>query len=340
MESNEPDFALLGPDCVLDAIESLGFVIDARIFALNSYENRVYQIGLEDAPPLIAKFYRPKRWTQQQILEEHDFCLALAEHELPVVAPMRLNQTGEDKTLHGVGSLFEHRHFRFALFPQRGGHPPELDNLDHLYQIGLQLGRIHSLGRHHQFTHRLRLSINGWGRQSQQFLLENNFIPASLTRAYESLSNDLLQLCEQFSDTLQATRFFRIHGDCHPGNILFRDGKATFVDFDDAVNGPAIQDIWMLLSGPRENRIIQLCEILEAYNEFCDFDHKELVLIELLRTLRIMHYAAWLAKRWSDPSFPVNFPWFNTERYWSEHILELREQYAMLQEEPLSLPAR
>lgn len=334
MTTNSPqqDFSALSPDCVLDAVESLGYVSDARILALNSYENRVFQIGLENELPLVAKFYRPGRWSKAQIDEEHTFCKELAEAELPVVAPLEISnpETGTSQ------SLFDFRGFRFTLFPRCGGHPPELDNPDHLYQIGLQLGRIHSIGRRACFNHRLTLSIEAWGYNSIGFLLENNWIPADLLPAYESLTRDVLTLCESIVQSTGKTDSFRLHGDCHPGNILFRDGEPRFVDFDDAINGPAIQDIWMLLSGSRENRQLQLSEILEAYSQFSDFNLRELPLIEVLRTLRIIHHSAWLARRWDDPAFPPAFPWFGNGRFWPEHILALREQYAALQEAPLS----
>lgn len=314
----------LNPDTVMDAVESVGFRSDARILALNSYENRVYQIGIEDNQPIIAKFYRPLRWTDDQILEEHQFTQALLDIEVPVVPPLTLNQ----QTLH------EHQGYRFALYPRKGGQAPSLDNGDHLEVLGRFLGRVHHLGQSTSFDHRPTLDIQSYGIDSRQFLLENDFIPSSLIAAYETLSQDLLAQLQTLFDQVNYQNI-RLHGDCHVGNILWRDGNAHFVDFDDARNGPAIQDLWMMLSGDYQQRCVQLADILEGYTEFCEFNPAEISLTEGLRTLRLMHYSAWLARRWTDPAFPHNFPWFNTERYWAEHVLELREQLAALQEPPL-----
>jgi Ser/Thr protein kinase RdoA (MazF antagonist) len=315
----------LTPDLVLDAVEACGYLSDARILALNSYENRVYQIGIEGSSPLIAKFYRPERWTSAQILEEHEFTQALNDLEISVVPPM-IDEAG--KTLH------EFQGFRFALYPRQGGHAPNLDDFDALVSLGRSLGRIHALGKARLFTHRPNLNLQSFARDSYDYLLTNNFIPSSLINAYKTLGADLISRCETIFSRVHYTPI-RLHGDCHPGNILWREEVPHFVDFDDARNGPAIQDLWMLLSGEREQQTAQLSEVLDGYQEFCDFDFAELPLIEALRTLRIMHYSAWLARRWSDPAFPRHFPWFNTERYWAEHILELREQLSAMQEPPL-----
>jgi Ser/Thr protein kinase RdoA (MazF antagonist) len=315
----------LTPDLVLDAIESTGLVTDARILALNSYENRVYQVGIEGGSPLIAKFYRPARWSDAQILEEHQFTQALKELEISVVPPM-IDEQGQ--------SLLDFKGFRFALYPRQGGHAPNLDDFDALLSLGRTLGRIHALGQAREFAHRPALDIQTFGHESYRYLLEHDFLPTSLRESYRTLGADLLARCEsQFRRV--SYRTIRLHGDCHPGNILWRDEVPHFVDFDDARMGPAIQDLWMLLSGERDQQTAQLSEILEGYREFCEFDLAELQLIEALRALRIMHYSAWLARRWTDPAFPKHFPWFNTERYWGEHILELREQLAALNEPPL-----
>ncbi|MFC3115802.1 serine/threonine protein kinase [Cellvibrio fontiphilus] len=324
MTQNHP-YELLTPDLVLDAIDSTGYLTDARILALNSYENRVYQVGIEGGSPLIAKFYRPDRWSDAQIVEEHRFTAALKELEISVVPPL-LDDQGN--------SLREFQGFRFALYPRQGGHAPNLDDFDALLSLGRTLGRIHALGQAQPFEHRPALDIQSFGRDSYDFLLANDFIPASLRESYRTLGADLLSACERIFARVKY-RPIRLHGDCHPGNILWRDEVPHFVDFDDARMGPAIQDLWMLLSGEREQQTLQLSEILEGYREFCDFDLAELALIEALRSLRIMHYSAWLARRWTDPAFPHHFPWFNSERYWGEHILELREQLAALQEPPL-----
>ena len=315
----------LTPDLVLDAIESTGLITDARILALNSYENRVYQVGIEGGSPLIAKFYRPARWSDAQILEEHQFTQALKALEISVVPPIVAEQ-GQ--------SLRDFKGFRFALYPRQGGHAPNLDDFDALLSLGRTLGRIHALGQARPFAHRPALDIQTFGYESYHYLLEHDFLPASLREPYRTLGADLLACCESRFQRV-SYRAIRLHGDCHPGNILWREEVPHFVDFDDARMGPAIQDLWMLLSGERDQQTAQLSEILEGYREFCEFDLAELQLIEALRALRIMHYSAWLARRWTDPAFPKHFPWFNTERYWGEHILELREQLAALNEPPL-----
>jgi len=316
----------LSPDLVMDAVESCGYLTDARILALNSYENRVYQVGIEAGTPMIAKFYRPERWSQAQILEEHQFTQALKDLEISVVAPIADDQGA---------TLREFAGFNFALYIRQGGHAPNLDDFDALLSLGRSLGRIHALGKTRLFEHRTSISVESLARESYDFLLNQHFIPEALHEAYRTLGADVITRCEEIFARVNYSPI-RLHGDCHPGNILWRN-EPHFVDFDDARNGPAIQDLWMLLSGDRTQQTAQLTEILEGYQEFCDFDFAELALIEALRSLRIMHYSAWLARRWSDPAFPRHFPWFNTERYWGEHILELREQLAALQEPPLAL---
>lgn len=324
---NTHPYDLLTPDVVIDAVESVGYLSDARLLALNSYENRVYQVGIEDDTPLIAKFYRPQRWSEAQILEEHSFSLELQDADISVVAPMVDN--------NGT-SLHTYQGFQFALFLRRGGYPPELDNLDNMLVLGRTLGRIHSVGRAGKFQHRHTMEVARMLSESREFLL-TGFIPRELIPAYESLSADLEQRVTAIYNEVAAEDMIRIHGDCHVGNILWRDNTAHFVDLDDCCTAPAIQDLWMFLNGERHDRQLQLSELVEGYSEFCDFDPRQIRWIEALRTMRLIHYAAWLARRWEDPAFPRSFTWFNTERYWADHILELREQMSALQEEPLQL---
>ncbi|MDD2004466.1 serine/threonine protein kinase [Pseudomonas putida] len=319
-------FDTLTPDLVLDAVESLGFLSDARVLALNSYENRVYQVGIEDAQPLIAKFYRPGRWSDAAILEEHAFTAELADCEVPVVAPLQ----------HDDRTLFEHKGFRFTLFPRRGGHAPEPGNLDQLYRLGQLLGRLHAVGASKPFKHREALAVDNFGHASLNTLLEGNFVPRELLPAFESVARDLLKRVEEIY-ARTPHQLIRLHGDLHPGNLMHRDEVYHVVDLDDCRMGPAVQDLWMMLAGNREERLGQLAELIDGYNEFHDFDPRELALIEPLRALRQLHYSAWLARRWDDPAFPPSFPWFGQPRYWGDQILALREQMAALDEAPLKL---
>lgn len=318
----------LTPDRLLNAIESVGYPCDGRVLALNSYENRVYQIGIEGGVPLIAKFYRPNRWSNDAILEEHAFTLELAEREIPVVAPL---QDDAGRTLH------EFEGFRFALFPRRAGRTPELDDPDTLEWMGRFIARIHAVGALKPFMHRPLVNIENFGTEPYAFILEQGFIPPDLQQTYRSVMEDaLLRVRNCFAQAPDVSHI-RLHGDCHPGNILWTQAGPHFVDFDDCRSGPAIQDIWMLLSGERAAMNAQIMYIMEGYQEFYDFNLMELHLVEALRTLRIIHYAGWLARRWEDPAFKMSFPWFNTQRYWQDHILALREQMALLDEPPLVL---
>jgi len=319
-------FQHLVPDEILDSIESQGYLCNGRFLALNSYENRVYQIGIEESPSIIAKFYRPKRWSDEAIMEEHLLTLELEKSEIPVVAPL-INQYGE--TLHHYG------HYRFALYPQKGGRTPELDNPQHLEIIGRFLARIHLHGEQSDFQYRPSLNIEQFGIEPSQYLLKNRLIPMELESAYSNLMNDLIPKIQHRFDLAGNVKNIRLHGDCHPSNILWRDGIPHIVDFDDARTGPAIQDLWMFLSGDRQYQTIRLADLLEGYTQFRDFNPRELHLIEALRTLRMIHYAAWLAKRASDPAFQLAFPWFYTARYWDDHILSLKEQSSALDNPPL-----
>lgn len=323
---NPHPFARLSPEYVIEAVESTGRLSDLRVFALNSYENRVYQIGIEDETPIIAKFYRPERWSDAQILEEHRFSQQLVEADLPVIPPLA-NAAGE--------TLFRHADFRFALFERRGGHAPELDDPDTQLSLGRLMARIHTVGANESYQFRPALNVKSFGRDSLEFIAEHAITP-DLRTPYVTLAEDLLKRIEPIFKAIQP-RLIRTHSDCHRGNIISRDQQWYFVDLDDSRMTPAIQDVWMLLSGDRHERTGQLSEILEGYNEFRDFDMKELTLIEPLRTLRLMHHAAWIARRWEDPAFPLAFPRYAGGRFWSDHILELREQLATLDEAPLRL---
>ncbi len=321
------DYARLTPDILLAAVDALGYRTSGQLLALNSYENRVYQVGLEDAAPLIVKFYRPHRWTDAAILEEHSFTQELAEHEIPVVAPLQSAQT----TLH------HHEGYRYAVYPRQGGHWPELGSREERLWMGRFIGRIHAVGAARPFQHRPALDIESFGHRPYRFVLEGGFLPEHIETAYRTLVSDLLVLVGNCFDSAGSITSIRLHGDCHPGNILWTDDGPHFVDLDDCRSGPAIQDLWMLLSGGRNEMQLQLGEITEGYLQFHDLDYRELQLIEALRTLRMIHYAGWLARRWDDPAFPRAFPWFNTPRYWEEHVLALREQAALLQEPPLAI---
>ena len=312
----------LTPDIILDAIESIGFEVSGSLFPLNSYENRVYQIGLNDESDLIAKFYRPHRWSDAMILEEHAFSSELAENDIPVIAPININNK----------SLFIYQGYRFAIFPKRGGRSPELDNDEHLKWLGRFMGRIHAVGRTARFQHRPTLTVKRLGYDSYHFLTENNFIPDYLQHNYALVVEEILEKVSNRFEACLATNI-RIHGDCHPGNILWTPDGPHFVDLDDTMMGPAIQDLWMLLSGDQGQMEKQFKVIMEGYSMFSNFDLAELSLIEPLRALRQLHYSAWLARRWDDPAFPLHFPWFNTPRYWEDHLNDLRQQNMLLDED-------
>ncbi len=324
MNSSHP-YSALTPDCALDALDSTGLRSDGRLLALNSYENRVYQMGVEDAPPVVAKFYRPERWSDDAILEEHAFAMELAEREIPVVAPT---------ALHGA-TLHRHAGFRFAVYPKQGGRMPEFDRADTLQWMGRFLGRIHAVGGLAGFAHRPTLDLQSFGYESRDFLRAGDWLPPDLAPAWNSVIDHALEQVAHCYERAGAVRMIRLHGDCHAGNVLWTDDGPHFVDFDDSRMGPAVQDLWMLLSGERDEQQAQLNEILTGYEDFAEFDPRELHLVEALRTLRLIHYAAWLARRWDDPAFPAAFPWFNTQQYWQARILELREQIALMDEAPL-----
>jgi len=323
---SEHFFSRLSPDVVMDAVESVGYRCDARILELNSYENRVYQVGIDDGEPVIGKFYRDGRWDDATIAEEHAFTLELADAEVSVVPPVVI----DGATLH------RHEEFRFALYPRRGGRAPALDNLDALEVLGRFIARIHAIGASRKYRHRPSLTVQSFGDEARAYVLASGLVPTDLLPAYESVSAGLLADVHRIRNGV-SYRELRLHGDCHPGNVLIREDTPHFVDFDDSRMGPAVQDIWMLLSGDREAQQSQLARVLDGYHDFFEFDPAELRYLECLRALRLMHHAAWIARRWDDPAFPRAFPWFASGRYWSDHILELREQWSRLDEPPLSV---
>lgn len=324
-EQSISDYARLSPDLVIDAIEHTGRLSDARVFPLNSYENRVYQVGLEEALPLVAKFYRPGRWSDAQIREEHAFTCELAAAELPVIAPIA-NADGE--------TLFTYGDYRFALFQRKGGQGMEAGDLDQLHRVGMLLGRVHQIARQQPFQHRPALNIERF--LSQPVRQVEMRLPSHLLAAYRAVVAQLQRLIE--ASGLTQLRAIRTQGDTHPGNILWtRDDGPWLLDFDDCQTAPAVQDLWMLLSGSVAEQELQLAELLDGYQIFCDFDGRELAAIEALRSLRMIHYAGWLALRWQDPAFPAAFPWFDTPHYWQTHIGELQMQVERMGEPPLRL---
>ena len=324
MNNTEHPFEQLRPERVLEAAEAAGLITDGRLLALNSYENRVWQIGLDEAEPVIAKFYRPHRWSMDAILEEHAFAVELMESGLSVVAPLSFDGT----------TLLEHSGFHYALFPRQGGHAPEPAHEDTLRALGRALGRLHAVGKAGQFEHRKSISPDTHGAEPSRWLLENQWLPMHLESVYASLIEDLMKHIHACWQRAGDFYTIRLHGDCHPGNILWRD-EPHFVDLDDCLTGPAVQDLWMLISGERHEREQQWQWLLEDYSMFAEFNPAELQLVEALRALRMIHYQAWLARRWHDPAFPQAFPWFEDERHWETVIQQLREQLSELQEPPL-----
>ncbi|CAM4406300.1 serine/threonine protein kinase [Pseudoalteromonas ostreae] len=317
-------FVDLTPDSILDAVESIGIYAESGLLALNSYENRVYQFKAEDGLRYVVKFYRPERWSKAQILEEHSFAFELADAEVPVVAPIQRN--GE--------SLFEHNGYLFTLFPSVGGRIFEVDNLDQLDVLGRLIGRMHQAAKANVFSERPVIGCDEYLDTAKIQLQNSNLVPSSLTTAFYTILDMVIAKTKSLYQQVDA---IRLHGDCHAGNILWAGDALMFVDLDDSRQGPAIQDLWMMLSGDRNNQLLQLDTLVAAYEEFCDFDHTQLKLIEPLRAMRMIHYMGWLAKRWEDPAFPRNFSWFADDKYWEQQILALKEQYSALQEPPLKL---
>ncbi|MDP3876703.1 MAG: serine/threonine protein kinase [Methylobacter sp.] len=328
MNTNLTPFSALTPDLILTALDGVGLPSDGRLLALNSYENRVYQVGMTDASFIVTKFYRPERWTTAAIAEEHNFVQELFDAEIPVVPALPF---GDKQTLIQADG------FRFSVYPRQGGRVPELEGRDKLEWMGRLIARIHAVGALKPFQQRPTLDIAGFGDEPRAFLLAHDFIPADLVAAYRSVTEHALAGVRRCFERAGAVKSLRLHGDCYPGNILWTDDGPHFVDFDDSRMGPAIQDLWMLLSGDRAEMTVQLNYLLAGYRTFYDFDSRELHLLEALRTLRLIHYSAWIARRWDDPAFPMAFPWFDTPRYWQDRIIELREQIALMDEGPLEL---
>lgn len=327
-------FSGLTPDLILNAVDSVGLVTSGQLLALNSYENRVFQVGLEDpgngrAAPVIVKFYRPDRWSDAAILEEHRFVAELAWAEVPAVAPLAIR----GGTLHRADG------FRFAVFERRGGRAPELSDRSVLIRIGRFLGRLHAVGGAAPYLHRPLLDVETFGVEPSGWLIEAGWIPPELLEVYRGVVRDAIAEARRCFERAGQIRRLRLHGDCHEGNLLWTDHGPQpgphFVDFDDSRAGPAVQDLWMLLSGARQEMQQQLSDLLAGYEDFAEFNPHELELIEALRTLRLIHYSAWIARRWHDPAFPAAFPWFDSPRYWEARILELREQIAAMQEPAL-----
>jgi Ser/Thr protein kinase RdoA (MazF antagonist) len=325
----DSSFAALTPEFMLDALEAAGLRADGRMLQLNSYENRVLQVHLDDGRVAVAKFYRPQRWSDAQILEEHAFAAELAAAEVPVAAPWQL---GDSTLRHEQGQ-------RFAVAGRQGGRGPELEDPEVLTWIGRLLGRLHNVGRRQPFSHRLRWDSAEPGRVARDFLIGSDSVPLEIQPAWRDVVDRCLEAIQQAFDAVPDMRVLRLHGDCHPGNILWTpDAGPHFVDLDDAVTGPAVQDLWMLLSGDALSMRQQLACVLEGYETVAEFDRRELGLIEPLRTLRMIHHSAWLARRWGDPAFPLAFPWFGTPNYWGDQVAKLREQLEAMRPEPPLAP--
>lgn len=303
-------YARLDPDTVLDAVAAAGFEPDGRLLALGSYENRVYQVGIEDAKPVVAKFYRPARWSDAAIDEEHAFAHELAATELPMVAPL---------VIEGCSRL-EHDGFRYAIYPRQGGRAPELESADHLAWMGRLLARLHAVGARHAFVARPAIEVDGFVRDAARLVLGSGLLPSALAERYQGLAGELADALDERIAAIGPVARLRLHGDCHLGNVLWTDSGPHFVDLDDARMGPAVQDLWMLAPTPAA-----LDALLEGYVEFRDFDVRQLALIESLRLMRQVHWAGWVAARWHDPAFPLAFPQVGETRWWEQHCNDLDE---------------
>ena len=326
-------FDALTPQQVLDALDAVGLRGDGRILQLNSYENRVFQIYLEDSTAVVAKFYRPARWSEAQIVEEHAFALELAEAEVTVVPPLilRADPNAEGLALYGEPPTLATWHdHRFAVAARCAGREPELDDPNTLRQLGRFLGRLHAVGKRRPFAHRHHLHAQTDGQRALALLQRGGFVPLDQLPSWRDASEAALQAVTAAFAALEPVATVRLHGDCHPGNVLWREGAPNVVDLDDAMQGPAVQDLWMLVSGDASSMARQLDTLLDGYGQFSEFDDRERALIEPLRTLRMLRHSAWLAERWSDPTFPLNFPFFGSAAYWSQQTAQLREQIELM----------
>ena len=336
-------YAGLGPETVLDALDSVGLRGDGRLIQLNSFENRVFQVFIDDGSVVVAKFYRPGRWSDEQILEEHSFAVELADAEIPVAAPLPIHiDTASPLAANAFArgaTLVEFTTpagpYRFGVTPRLGGRAPELEDDDTLEWIGRFIGRMHAVGAQRHFDHRQTLDVDTFGTTHRNWLLDQQIIPPEAESTWRAAADAAIGAVREAFASGPAPKILRLHGDCHLGNMLWTDAGPHFVDLDDAVMGPAMQDLWMLLAGDRATARRQLASVLEGYESFMAFDRRELRLIEPLRTLRMIHHSAWIARRWGDPAFPIAFPWFESPSYWAEQATRLREQVEAMAEPSL-----
>jgi Ser/Thr protein kinase RdoA (MazF antagonist) len=338
MNARLSEYASLDPQGVLDALDALGLRGDGRLLQLNSYENRVFQVHLEDGSVVVPKFYRPGRWSDAQILEEHTFARELTDADVPVVAPFALSASSPTIVLAGEPPTLAHVRLgaidhRVAVCARHAGRAPELEDPETLEWLGRFLGRLHAVGARRPFEHRRTLGPS-WARAARERLLGGDFLAPAERNPWQRRCDEALALIEQAFSQVGAARPLRLHGDFHPGNIMWRDEGPHVVDLDDACNGPAVQDLWMLLSGDAAAMRRQLAHLLDGYRTFASFDERELALVEPLRTLRMIHHSAWIAERWSDPAFPIAFPWFGSGGYWSQQAMQLGEQIDAMRDPP------
>ncbi len=321
-DSQTEFFYNLTPETTLNAVERLGYQVTGRVLTLNSMENRVYEIEIinEDSQSpsdnfVIAKFYRPGRWSQDQILEEHQFLFDLQADDISVITPFKI----DGKSLF----LDEKTNLSYCLFPKRGGRIPQEMTDEQLEVTGRMLARLHNTGSTKPAEHRLRIHPESFGRQNLQWLLDNKIIPPHLEESYKSR---VYEICDLSEKLFEGQESIRIHGDCHWGNMILRDEELYFIDFDDMLMGPPVQDIWLVVPGTDQESIIRRNLLLEAYESMRHFRRDSLKLIEPLRALRYIHFTAWIARRWEDPSFQNAFPHFSENNYWDIQINDLNTQ--------------